>query len=270
MPRTARSLLGSILLVASGVAAGAGTTVAGYLVAHRSTIVFTARETVSAGGIVIPAGTKLVHDSFMSEGFDTLRLYLNVDPSTLEQKFQRRVEPESFLVIPYWVEEEQVGLSSRSVCLPPYWAGLLAGASTGSEVTRLLGTGYLVEDRGARYFTDRSKSTTLKVEFGTDELVALAELREGLDPSIPAEMVDDMISEWVRPTDGMGVWGEIRLGDQEGAVRKNLGEPSKVFQDGPETVWTYDSICRCELGTGLSFSFRGGRLIAFSVWALMG
>jgi len=163
--------------------------------------------------------------------------------------------------------------NDHSICLPPYWGGLLAGSSTDSEVTRLLGKGHFEEQHGvvgARYFTDLSKSTTLKVEYGTDLLVASAELREGLDASISPEIADEMVSQWLRPANGLGVWSGIRLGDSQSAVRTNLGEPSEIRQEGNETVWSYESACACELATGLSFSFRADRLVAFSIWALMG
>jgi hypothetical protein len=161
----------------------------------------------------------------------------------------------------------------HTVCLPPYWGGLLAGVSTDSEVTRLLGDGHLDEKynvAGARFYTDSSRSTTLKVEFGTDRIVASAELREGVDPGLSADIVDEMVSKWVRPSAGVGVWWNIHLGDSEAAVRKNLREPTTIDREGEETVWWYESVCACELPAGLSFRFLGGRLVAFSVWAAMG
>lgn len=167
----------------------------------------------------------------------------------------------------------QPQFASHSVCLPPYWGGLLAGVSTDSEVVRLFGKGRLFEDRGTngrRYFTDRSKSSTLRIDFGTDRIVAVVELREGLDEAISPEIADEIVSEWVEPAHGVGAWWDLHLGDSDAAVRKNLGDPAEVRQEGPEAVWTHNSTCACELGTGLSFNFRNGRLVAFSVWALMG
>lgn len=161
----------------------------------------------------------------------------------------------------------------HSICLPPYWGGLLAGISTDSEVTRLLGKGHFEEEQGVvgtRYFTDSSKSTTLRVQYGTDLLVATAELREGLDASVSPAVAEEMVSQWLRPANGLGVWWGIHLGDSQSAVRENLGEPSEIRQEGNETVWSYESACACELATGLSFNFRADRLVAFSIWALMG
>ena len=44
------------------------------------------------------------HDTWMPEGFATLRLYVNVEGNALE-KFQQRTENKRQLKIPYWVAE---------------------------------------------------------------------------------------------------------------------------------------------------------------------
>ena len=76
--------------------------VSGYL--DRRTTVFTARENIAlAPGIVLPKGTELIHHSSMSEGFETLTLFLNVHTSELPNRFERRVENRAALVIPYWI-----------------------------------------------------------------------------------------------------------------------------------------------------------------------
>jgi hypothetical protein len=92
---------------------GVAASVASYVAAHRSTTVFTTTATITADGIVVSPGTQLIHEASMSEGFDTLRLYLNVDPLTLDRKFQRRVESKAFLVIPYWVRQDEPGELDR-------------------------------------------------------------------------------------------------------------------------------------------------------------
>jgi hypothetical protein len=90
---------------ALGVVAGVLIPVAGFLVVNRDTVVLETKATVVAGGIVIPKGTLLVHDAEMSEGFDRLALYLNVDPITLERAFLRRVDSRPLLRPPYWLTE---------------------------------------------------------------------------------------------------------------------------------------------------------------------
>src|SRR5213594_3605834 len=61
----------------------------------------------------------------------------------------------------------------NATCLPPYWAGLLAGSSTEREARQLLGDGYSTERQGetVRLYTDSSRSTTLVIKFGTDAIV---------------------------------------------------------------------------------------------------
>jgi hypothetical protein len=88
-----------------GVVIGILGTLATYLLLHRDTVVYETIHQVTAEGIVIPPGTKLIHDTAMSEGFDTLRLYINVDAGTAAKHFKRTVDPAGLLVIPYWVRD---------------------------------------------------------------------------------------------------------------------------------------------------------------------
>ena len=89
-----------------------------YYLTNRTTEVWVANRPVTAEGIVIPAGTKLVHDRSMSEGFDTLRLYINV-AAPEDRLFTRSTEPHSFLVIPYWLRTQEAQATSRQFTAVP-------------------------------------------------------------------------------------------------------------------------------------------------------
>jgi hypothetical protein len=94
--------LGIVLLI--GMFLGAAIAAGAFYYLNRRTTVLTARESISVeGGIVLPKGTQLIHDSSMSEGFETLRLYVNVSTSDLPQHFERRHEKRAFLIVPYWI-----------------------------------------------------------------------------------------------------------------------------------------------------------------------
>jgi hypothetical protein len=70
---------------------------------HRSSEVWVATQTLqSADGMVVPAGTELVLETWMPEGFAALRLGINVEGETLDL-FERRRESASFLRIPYFL-----------------------------------------------------------------------------------------------------------------------------------------------------------------------
>jgi hypothetical protein len=56
----------------------------------------------SDSGIVVPAGTELILNRWMPEGFAALELGINVEGDTLDH-FERRTEQASFLRIPYFV-----------------------------------------------------------------------------------------------------------------------------------------------------------------------
>jgi len=93
---------------------GAASILAGIMYSHRDTVVYTSKTPLVAevwsGGVVrgqisISEGVDLVHDHFMSEGFDTLHLSLNVEPSILDECFNRTVDDRPNLEIPYWVRK---------------------------------------------------------------------------------------------------------------------------------------------------------------------
>jgi len=57
----------------------------------------------SDSGIVVPAGTELILERWMPEGFAALEPGINVEGITLEN-IQRRTEQAGFLRIPYFVD----------------------------------------------------------------------------------------------------------------------------------------------------------------------
>ena len=99
-------ILLKIMMLCLGVLIGIAGTMTVYYLRNRTTEVWTAQsDLISDKGLMIPKGTELVHLRWMPEGFATLRLYLNVEGSTLDT-FSVKQEPGFHLVIPYsvWAE----------------------------------------------------------------------------------------------------------------------------------------------------------------------
>lgn len=93
-----------VLLFMLGVVSGAAGLGGFWYWQHQNTEIWSATETLeSVNGIVIPAGTELVLDTWMPEGFAALELGINVEGIALE-KFQRRTENKSFVRVPYFVD----------------------------------------------------------------------------------------------------------------------------------------------------------------------
>ena len=92
-----------ILVFLAGSVVG-GTALGGYWYwKHHSTEVWVAtRALQSEGGIVVPAGTELILNRWMPEGFAALELGINVEGDTLDH-FHRRTEQRSFLRVPYFL-----------------------------------------------------------------------------------------------------------------------------------------------------------------------
>ena len=97
----------TISIFALGLILGALFTVGGYYYSNRNTVVYTAKQQLISGNIIIPKGTELIHGGSMAEGFDRLVLHLNVDHTTLKKKLEHKTDPRPFLVIPYWIDTAQ-------------------------------------------------------------------------------------------------------------------------------------------------------------------
>jgi len=98
-----KNLLLALVSLAVGLFAGIASTLYFIFGGPVGTTVFTAAKPLHADGIEIPAGTELVLDRYMPEGFETLRLYINVEGGPLSI-FSTRDDPRFNLVLPYWAE----------------------------------------------------------------------------------------------------------------------------------------------------------------------
>jgi len=95
-----------IMFTMLGILIGVAGTLSIYYLKNQRTEVWTSQtELHDDNGLVIPRGTKFIHQRWMPEGFATLRLYLNIEGSTLDA-FTKKQEPKYNLVIPYSVWEE--------------------------------------------------------------------------------------------------------------------------------------------------------------------
>jgi len=81
MRKTITCLAFTILGILIGIT---GTLTAIYL-KHQTTEVWTSQvDLKNDKGLLIPQGTQFIHQRWMPEGFATLRLYLNIEGSTLD------------------------------------------------------------------------------------------------------------------------------------------------------------------------------------------
>jgi hypothetical protein len=65
------------------------------------------------------------------------------------------------------------------------WDGLVVGVSTERNVVAMYGKGFFDPnggDTGARYYTDRHRSTTLAIEFGVDKVITSIVVSRGVHP----------------------------------------------------------------------------------------
>ena len=102
-----RQGIARIVLLAVGMVLGSIGTIGLWYLKHDSTQVWTADvDLISDNGITIPQGTQLILDTWMPEGFARLKLYINIEGSTLGT-FKKATESEFNLVIPYAAVEDK-------------------------------------------------------------------------------------------------------------------------------------------------------------------
>lgn len=101
-----KKIFAYILFTTLGLIIGVAVVVTTYYIKNKTTEVWTSTaDLYGENGLLIPRGTEFIHHHWMSEGFATLRLYLNVEGSTLDT-FTTKQEPKYNLVIPYSVTEK--------------------------------------------------------------------------------------------------------------------------------------------------------------------
>ncbi len=124
-------------------------------------------------------------------------------------------------------------------------AGIRVGpdASTDGDVTKAYGPGLFTDEEGhggGRYFTDPSKSITLHIEIGVDNIIDHVELTQGL--YLPKELKTTdpaFVSQTLpkAPTIDKG----LRLGMSGSEIIKKLGPPKKDRKTGNQRTIIYES-----------------------------
>jgi hypothetical protein len=154
------------------------------------------------------------------------------------------------------------------LCLPQFWGGILAGNTDRPQVERLLGPGAFVPDESGfpvSYYLDPDESVTIRVEYGTDDLVQTLDVIEGV--VVPESLRNDphLVSKFLRPPFAFGGLGKIEFGATPESVKANMGPPTRELSNSQREL-VYVNPCSCELEGGISFSFTCDRLVKVSYW----
>ena len=150
--------------------------------------------------------------------------------------------------------------SSKPVCWPLHFSGVVLGITSDSEVQRILGNGAHRPDQGdagGRYFLNTKRTATLHVVSFTDAIVGEVTLTQGVDPAIQVAELKAATTQFFDPEHGFGNMHALRLGSTKAEVLKNLGPPEG---DQTSSDWRYSSGCACELPEYFTISFRKGRV----------
>ncbi|MDE3058569.1 MAG: hypothetical protein KGJ59_11505 [Bacteroidota bacterium] len=177
-----------------------------------------------------------------------------------------------FLFFAVFLQVSNVPPDSGKTCLAPYWGGILAGYSTDREVRQLYGDGVYFDsigDCGSRFYTNPSKTVTMEVVLTNDCIVEEVEVRQGFHP--PHQLAegdqDKMVSDFLDHSHGLGNFYELMFGKTFTEVEETNGPPQHVDVDDGETRWIYESVCHCELSSGIAYRFKNGLVVAVEFWA---
>jgi len=178
------------------------------------------------------------------------------------------------IIITFFSIKALVAQSEGTICLAPYWGGILAGYSSEREVVKLYGNGVKLDslgDTGCRYYADPTQKITMIVIFGTDGLVQDLKLISGFHPpnQINETEFQMMASDYLKRDEGFGYWNELHFGDSMDKVDKNLGPPQDTYTHS-EIIWVYESVCHCELASAIRFGFKDGKLVSISFFQNFG
>lgn len=112
---------------------------------------------------------------------------------------------------------------------------------------------------GSRYYVDAKSEFTLHVELGVDRIVEAMTVSKGVNKTLAANERKAAISKYFYPTEGFGNWHALHLGSDQKEVLENIGEPKEKQKNG--RIWSYESVCSCEIPNVLSVEFSNGRII---------
>jgi hypothetical protein len=144
------------------------------------------------------------------------------------------------------------------VCWQLHFAGISVAVTDDEQLQRLMGgAGVFRPDEGhsgGRYYVDAKSEFTLHVELGVDRIVEAVTVSKGVNKALTANERKAAISKYFYPTEGFGNWHALHMGSNVTEVLENLGEPKEKQKNG--RIWSYESVCSCEIPHVLSVEFR--------------
>src|SRR5580700_7436322 len=102
-----------------------------------------------------------------------------------------------------------------TVCWPLHFAGITLGVTDDAQAQRLLGNGVFRADEGhtgGRYFIDSTRTATLHVVNGVNDVVEELTIRRGIEDALKPAEYGNAVSKWFDPEEGFGNWHRLRLG----------------------------------------------------------
>ncbi len=139
-------------------------------------------------------------------------------------------------------------------------AGVVPGVTVGSQVDRLLGNGlgHGHELGYTRLFVDSRLKATLHLEMDYDRVVNEITLIAGVIPGLTTKQIEKAKTKYFYPSEGFGLFHELKLGSSFAEVELNLGQPTNRES---EDSWQYKLECNYILPNYLYLTFKNGRVV---------
>ncbi len=158
------------------------------------------------------------------------------------------------------------------MCLFPYWGRIVPGVSSEKDVTDIYGQGIhrdSIGDCGERFYTNNRHNFTLQVIFTTECIVSDIELYDSLITPPNASQVElaKMVTEFFESPQDEYVYGNVlRFGDTFADVLRTFGAPNWKRDTRDGTLWIYRSAVTLPQKTGVSITFKLGRVVSVRFW----
>lgn len=146
-------------------------------------------------------------------------------------------------------------------CHPPHFGGIVPGITEDRDVVALHGEGFFAQEigeSGGRYYTDSTRSMTLLVIIGRDNVIESVELSNGSDlPFTAPTDLSPYVSGRLDASDHGRL--HIGLGATMQQVKNAYGPPAAQYQGGVN--WYYPtSTASCATDASVNFLFTGDRV----------
>lgn len=165
-------------------------------------------------------------------------------------------------------------IAQTKTCLAPFWGNLLTGYSDDFAVRKILGKGLERIDPSGKnlFYADSLGGRIVRLKLAGDGVVYEIELTKDIDPKWKLLLDPKRTTlpnvEYASNENHLAVMSGIKMGSDKSEVIKAMGDVVSQKSTGLfDEILVYESICSCELSSGITFRFKEGKLRSILYWS---